>query len=104
MTGDKLGDNLGAALGRSEDPQLARFRARLHEWRMRREYVTFDRLLLEAIDDCGYPASPNIDKFLGQARDAAVRMSLDEFVVELAQVREENPREPDAPRERTAMP
>jgi ATP-dependent exoDNAse (exonuclease V) beta subunit len=96
------GDNLGAALGRSEEPQLARFRARLHEWRLRREYVTFDRLLLEAIDDCGYPASPNIDKFLGQARDAAGRMSLDEFVVELAQVREENPREPDAPPEDSA--
>ncbi|MCU1237174.1 MAG: helicase/exodeoxyribonuclease subunit [Candidatus Solibacter sp.] len=96
------GDNLGAALGRSEDPELVRFRARLHEWRLRREYVTFDRLLLEAIDDSGYPASANIDKFLGQARDASSRMSLDEFVIELAQVREENPREPDAPPEDSA--
>ena len=66
---------------------------------MRREYVTFDRLLAAAIDDCGYPWSPNVDKFLAQARDAASRMSLDEFVAELALVREENPREPDAPPE-----
>ena len=54
----------------------------------RREYVTFDRLLLAAIDDCGYPVRrPNVDKFLAQARDAASRMSLDEFVEELALVR-----------------
>ena len=97
------GENLGAALGAQPTTRSSRAsRARLHEWRLRREYVTFDRLLLEAIDDCGYPASPNIDKFLGQARDAAARMSLDEFVVELAQVREENPREPDAPPEDSA--
>uniref|UniRef100_Q027B7 DNA 3'-5' helicase n=1 Tax=Solibacter usitatus (strain Ellin6076) TaxID=234267 RepID=Q027B7_SOLUE len=96
------GENLGAALQRSEDALLQRFGARLHEWRGRREYVTFDRLLLEAIDDCGYPASGNVDKFLAQARDAASRMSLDEFVMELAQVREENPREPDAPPEDSA--
>jgi hypothetical protein len=25
--------------------------------------VTFDRLLLSAIDDCGYPSSGNLDKF-----------------------------------------
>ena len=96
------GENLGAALVHSDDSHLARLRARLHEWRLRRDYVTFDRLLLEAIDDCGYPASPNIDKFLGLARDAAARMSLDEFVVELGHVREENPREPDAPPEDSA--
>jgi ATP-dependent helicase/nuclease subunit A len=103
MNGDKLGSTLGhtdpAAFGAEDDDRLARFSARLHEWRQRREYVTFDRLLLSAIDDCGYPSSPNLDKFLAQARDAASRMSLDEFVVELALVREENPREPDAPPE-----
>ena len=58
---------------------------------MRREYTTFDRLLLAAIDDCGYRRSrarANVDKFLAQARDAASRMSLDEFVAELALVRE----------------
>jgi ATP-dependent exoDNAse (exonuclease V) beta subunit len=96
------GENLGAALQHSGDAKLQRFGARLHEWRLRRKYVTFDRLLLEAIDDCGYPGSGNVDKFLGQARDAAGRMSLDEFVIELAQVREENPREPDAPPEDSA--
>jgi ATP-dependent exoDNAse (exonuclease V) beta subunit len=108
-----MGDNMGASLMRlgaesgaefdAEDyGKLARFRDRLREWRTRREYVSFDRLLLAAIDDCGYPGGPNIDKFLAQARDAASRMSLDEFVEELALVRASNPREPDAPPEDSA--
>jgi ATP-dependent exoDNAse (exonuclease V) beta subunit len=103
-----MGDNIGASLMRlapesgaefdAEDyGKLTRFRDRLREWRIRREYVSFDRLLLAAIDDCGYRGGPNIDKFLAQARDAASRMSLDEFVEELALVRASNPREPDAP-------
>ncbi len=102
MNGDSLGSTLAhtdAAFGAEDHARLARFAARLREWRQRREYVTFDRLLLSAIDDCGYPSSPNLDKFLAQARDAASRMSLDEFVAELSLVREENPREPDAPPE-----
>jgi ATP-dependent exoDNAse (exonuclease V) beta subunit len=101
-----MGDNLGASLMRlgaefddEDSGKLARFRDRLREWRIRREYVSFDRLLLAAIDDCGYPGGPNVDKFLAQARDAASRMSLDEFVEELALVRASNPREPDAPPE-----
>jgi len=108
-----MGDNLGASLMRlapetaaefdAEDyARLARFRGRLREWRIRREYVSFDRLLLAAIDDCGYQGGPNIDKFLAQARDAAARMSLDEFVEELALVRASDPRESDAPAEDSA--
>ena len=108
-----MGDNLGASLMRlapesgvefdAEDyVRLTRFRDRLREWRIRREYVSFDRLLLAAIDDCGYRAGPNIDKFLAQARDAASRLSLDEFVEELALVRASDPREPDAPPEDSA--
>ncbi len=114
------GDNLGASLVEwAANPQsppsaersafapadarsLRHFAARLHEWRTRRESVTFDRLLMDAIDDCGYPESPNLDKFLAQARDAASRMSLDEFVEELELVRASNPREPDAPPEDSA--
>ena len=88
-----------AAFGEVDHARLARFAARLREWRQRREYVTFDRLLLSAIDDCGYPASDHLDKFLALARAAAARMSLDEFVAELALVRQEDPREPDAPPE-----
>ena len=106
MGGDTLGGTLGrrdaaldAALDQEDRSRLAHFAARLHDWRQRREYVTFDRLLVSAIDDCGYPASDYLDKFLAQARDAAARMSLDEFVAELALVRLENPREPDAPPE-----
>ncbi|MBZ5623794.1 MAG: UvrD-helicase domain-containing protein [Acidobacteriia bacterium] len=117
------GDNLGASLLRltaetasevepaefdptESDPdaaaKLCRFVQRLHEWRIRREYVSFDRLLLAAVDDFGYPESPNLDKFLAQAREAASRMSLDQFVEELALVRASNPREPDAPPEDSA--
>jgi ATP-dependent exoDNAse (exonuclease V) beta subunit len=97
------GGNLGGALQAvPEGSPLARFRDRLRLWRARREYVTFDRLLLQAMDDCAYPVAPNIGKFLAQTRDAASRMSLDEYVDELALVREEDPREPDAPPEDSA--
>jgi ATP-dependent exoDNAse (exonuclease V) beta subunit len=92
--------NLGAALMQCEDSsRLAAFRDRLREWRARREYCTFDRLLLAAMDDCGYPLAPNLDKFLSQTREAAAQMSLDEYIEELDLVRAENPREPDAPPE-----
>lgn len=114
-----LGDDLGTSLARlapaaepefdSEDfRKLVRFRDRLRGWRLRREQVSFDRLLLAAIDDCGYTADPgtrawaNLEKFLAQARRAAGRMSLDEFVEEIALVRASNPREPDAPPEDSA--
>jgi ATP-dependent exoDNAse (exonuclease V) beta subunit len=77
--------------------RLARFRDLLESWRARREYITFDRLLLAAIDESGYPAAPNIGKFLAQAREAASRMSLDEFVDELSLIRADDPREAEAP-------
>jgi ATP-dependent exoDNAse (exonuclease V) beta subunit len=114
-----LGENIGASLmllsgehagafGAEDFASLERFRERLRVWRARREYASFDRLLLAAIDECGYrPASgargdANVDKFLVQAREASARMSLDEFVEELQMVREANPREPDAPPEDSA--
>src|SRR5205807_3419218 len=113
-----MGDNIGQSLLHldsaageftSDDHlKLSRFARRLREWRNRREYVSFDRLLLAALDDCGYPpesgerGAANIEKFLAQAREAASRMSLDEFVEELAAVRESQPREPDAPPEDSA--
>ena len=97
------GGNLGAALMRCEDGSaLAGFRDRLREWRLRREAVSFDRLLLAAIDDSGYAAAPNVDKFLAQTRDAAAEMSLDEYIEELALVRADDPRKPDAPPEDSA--
>jgi ATP-dependent exoDNAse (exonuclease V) beta subunit len=103
MNGESLTNALArtdsTAFDAEDHARLSRFSTRLREWRQRREYVTFDRLLLSAIDDCGYPNSPNLDKFQTQVRDAASRMSLDEFVEELSLVREENPREPDAPPE-----
>jgi ATP-dependent exoDNAse (exonuclease V) beta subunit len=113
-----MGDNMGQSLWHIEPAptqftaddhlKLSRFANRLREWRICREYASFDRLLLAAIDDCGYRAesgergAANIDKFLAQARDAASGMSLDEFVEELSLVRDSNPREPDAPPEDSA--
>ncbi len=109
-----MGDNIGQQLMRLApdvagdfDPEdrrkLIDFRSRLRDWRARREYVTFDRLLLEAMDDCGYRpdagarGAANIEKFLAQAREASRKKSLDEFVEEISRVRASNPREPDAP-------
>ncbi|HEY1242058.1 MAG TPA: 3'-5' exonuclease, partial [Bryobacteraceae bacterium] len=108
--GSNVGDSL-TRLDRAAEPdfdaedfrKLLRFRDRLRGWRMAREHVSFDRMLLAALDDSGYPAGPgtrawaNIEKFLAQARRASTRMSLDEFVEELAWVRASNPREADAP-------
>jgi len=107
-------ENIGASLARLDSQgefspedyeNLTRFRDRLHAWRIRREHVSFDRLLLAAIDDCGYQSDStarawaNIEKFLAQAREAAAHMSLDEFVEDMDLVRASNPREPDAPPE-----
>jgi ATP-dependent exoDNAse (exonuclease V) beta subunit len=102
-----MGGNLAGALMRvrqADDPELdpadlhklVRFRQRLREWRLRREYVSFDRLLLDAIDECGYGveagsrAAANVDKFLAQARAAAPHTSLDGFVEDLEMLRDRN--------------
>jgi ATP-dependent exoDNAse (exonuclease V) beta subunit len=98
----RLGREHAAAFDPADFAGLIAFRDRLREWRVRRDYVTFDRILLAAIDDCGYPPAPNIDKFLAQARAAAARMPLAEFVEELALVRADNPREADSPPEDSA--
>lgn len=106
-------ENLGAVLMRlapkdaagfepADFAALTAFRDRLRAWRMRRDYVSFDRLLLDAIDESGYLSAPNIDKFLAQARDAASRLSLADYVEELARVRADDPREPDSPPEDSA--
>jgi len=109
-----LGPNMGAALTALTPAQAAgfsaedfasldRFRRNLAEWRRRREAVSFDRLLVAAMDDAGYPAETgahtagNIDKFLAMARAASGRKTLDEFVDELGRIRLADPREPDAP-------
>jgi ATP-dependent exoDNAse (exonuclease V) beta subunit len=106
-----LGSNIGGALWRvgpenapgfgDDYERLLHFRRRLHDWRARREYVSFDQLLLDAMDECGYRpetgarGAANIDKLLAQAR-AAEGMTLGQFVSELEQIRESNPQEPDA--------
>jgi ATP-dependent helicase/nuclease subunit A len=109
-----MGANIGESLMRlggapdltADDHQkLVRFRDRMRAWRIRRELVSFDRLLAEAIDDCAYqpegqgPGWMNIEKFLAQAREASSRMSLDEFVELVSRLRDDNVREPEAPPE-----
>jgi len=107
MTGANIGSALmrldGAADFEAADLlKLVRFRDRLRGWRRRREYVSFDRLLLDAMDECGYPAihgsraAANIEKFLAQARAAAGRTSLDGFVRDLELLRQSNRPEQDA--------
>lgn len=87
---------------------LESFRARLEQWRAVRDYQGIDRLLLRAIDECGYecPSGPrgvaNVEKFLAQARAAGSRLGLAEFVAEVEQLRASQPREPDAPPEDSA--
>jgi len=114
-----LAENLSAGLARlgaetesefeaDDFRALFDFRERLRRWRVLRESVGFDRLLADAIDDCGYRSSngargaANIDKLLAQARAAAGRVSLDQFVAELEVLRESDLREPDAPPEDSA--
>jgi ATP-dependent exoDNAse (exonuclease V) beta subunit len=114
-----LAENLSTGLGRlsaetesefdaDDFRALVHFRERLCRWRLLRESVGFDRLLAEAIDDCGYQPSngargaANIDKLLGLARAAAERMTLDQFVAELEVLRDSDLREPDAPPEDSA--
>ena len=94
-----------AEIAADDVEKLCRFGDRLREWRVRREYVTFDRLLLDAMDARGYEpeagtrGTANIDKFLAQAREASGKMSLDRFVEELAMYRKDDPREADPPPE-----
>jgi ATP-dependent exoDNAse (exonuclease V) beta subunit len=114
-----LAANLSAALaclGEESETQfaaddfraLARFRDRLRRWRLLREGVGFDRLLADAIDDCGYRppngarGEANIDKLLAQARAAAGRMPLDRFIADLEALRDADLREADAPPEDSA--
>ena len=114
-----LAENLSAALARlgaetesefdaDDFRALVHFRERLRRWRLLRESVGFDRLLADAIDDCGYRPS-NRRARRGQYRQAAGagarrggRMSLDEFVAELEMLRDSDLREPDAPPEDSA--
>jgi ATP-dependent exoDNAse (exonuclease V) beta subunit len=105
--------NLGAAVRRLEmnlhDPvdlaKLERFRADLRGWRSLKDYVAFDRLLLQALQAAGYAHDPgsraalNMEKFLSIAREASSRLTLAEFIEELELVRASDPRDADAPPE-----
>lgn len=98
--------NLDAlSLQATDRTKLERFATQLERWRAQSDAVSFDRLLLRAIDETGYPFEPgtragaNIEKFLAIARNASRKSSLFEFVSQIQQVRESDPREADAPPE-----
>ena len=107
--------NLGSALRKLERAdaafpveqlsRLRRFRELLHQWQEARDIAGFDRLLMRAMDETGYSvasgtrAAANLEKFLALARDASPRLTLHQFVTELALMRDADAREPDAPPE-----
>ena len=104
------GDNLAVALDTEVaglDPvdaeRWTRFRTNFARWRSAVYYVPLDRLLVEAMADCGYNWTPgtaagaNIEKLLALARNAPSGQSLAEFVREIQLIREEDAREADAP-------
>jgi ATP-dependent helicase/nuclease subunit A len=104
------GDNLGAACEvevEIPDPLDAerwqRFRGNFARWRASLHYVPLDRLLVQAMADCGYnwmpgsAAGDNIEKLLALARHAPRNQSLAEFVQEIKLIRDEEAREADAP-------
>ena len=109
MRGDNLGEALAgprrhAAFGRTIW-QLCAFRDRLREWRMRREHVTFDRLLLAAIDDCGYrrnrarAATPTSTSFWRRRAMPPRACRSTNLSRSSRWSARSNPREPDAPPE-----
>jgi ATP-dependent helicase/nuclease subunit A len=111
----KTRGNLGSALRRLDHlesefsaddlAKLRRFREQLFRWRESRDVAGFDRLLIRALDETSYRIGPgsravaNIEKFLTLAREACSRLTLAEFVDELALMRLADARDPDAPPE-----
>ncbi len=83
--------------------RFSRFRANFARWRSMAHLLPVDRLLTEAMADCGYRWTPgtaagaNIEKLLSLARNAPRDQSLAEFVHEIQLIREEDAREADAP-------
>ena len=104
-------DNLGASLecanpGISDSldaERWQRFQANFARWRSAAHHIPVDRLLTEAMTDCGYRWTPgtaacaNIEKLLALARNAPRAQSLAEFVHEIQLIRDEDAREADAP-------
>ena len=78
--------------------RLTQFRARFAKWRETAQYTPIDRLLTEAMMNCGYRSmGPDVEKLLGIARSAPRDQALAEFVHEIKLIREEDAREADAP-------
>ncbi|MDQ6708010.1 MAG: UvrD-helicase domain-containing protein, partial [Acidobacteriota bacterium] len=109
---ESIDNNLGGALARFDhqdlsgfDPadltKLRHFSVGLKQWRVGQPYVSLDRVLLRAMDECGYMWEPgsragaNIEKFVSLARES--RVPLAQFVEDLALMRESDTRERDAP-------
>jgi ATP-dependent exoDNAse (exonuclease V) beta subunit len=100
---DVLEGSLVADLDPLDSERWQRFRANFARWRSAVHYVSLDRVLCEAMADCGYNWTPgtsagaNIEKLLVLARHAPREQSLAQFVHEIQLIREEEAREADAP-------
>jgi ATP-dependent exoDNAse (exonuclease V) beta subunit len=106
--------NLGAALRHvdakalpapEELEKLTRFTEQMRRWRADRDLLGFDRLLVKAMEETGYTPDPgtraasNVERFLALAREASSRLTLAEFVDELALMRDAEARDADPPPE-----
>ncbi|HTM50301.1 MAG TPA: UvrD-helicase domain-containing protein [Bryobacteraceae bacterium] len=89
------------------DGAAGAFYRELAGWRELRHSVSPDRLLIRAMDRCGYELALgprerlNIEKLLAMVREAGARRPLDVLVEELERLRESDPREQDSQAEFT---
>ena len=105
-TGENLADALEidvAGLDPLDTERWSRFRTNFARWRASAHYVAIDRLLVQALADCGYSwvpgsaAGANIEKLLALGRNARHSDSLSDFVHQIQLIRDEEAREADAP-------
>src|SRR5262249_36589963 len=91
--------------GNLAEGDLGDFGRQLESWRAARRDVSVDRLLIRAMDRCGYELRlgarerSNVEKFLTLVRDTAARESLDDLVDDIERLRQSDPRESDSPAE-----
>ena len=96
-------DTGAADFDRLDSERFERFRLNFANWRSMAHWCPVDRLLTQAMADCGYRWMPgsaagnNIEKLLALSRNAPRDQSLAEFVHEIQLIREDDAREADAP-------
>src|SRR6185295_8720036 len=98
----KQSGDLAASMASTDAARVHDFHRALESWREARHSVSPDRLLIRAMDRCGYELGlnpreqANVEKFLNLVREAGSRLSLDDLVEDLQRLRESDPREQDS--------